>query len=174
MGTLPPGDYRLGATIAGLSSVPLVLPSAPDTETTRDAYLAMKAAREPDFNWYWALQLARVKDNPTKVAAYLQLADRSLEHGSLAETMRYFDGAIAAMDRLIEESAALYPAWAKQERAEWAPRAARIRRLQRELPEYFSHRSEWRITTDPATGNYVIRSRRDHRIIREIRVSNEH
>lgn len=168
-GTIAPGEYKLTASIAGLRSQPFVFARRTGREDdVRDTYLAAKAARTRDFPAYRALQLARVKENPTNAVAYLELADRALEQGTLAETMQYFDGAITAMERLIGQFTRSHPAWAKEQRAAWEPRAARIRALQRELPEYFAHRKDWRVATDPATGNYVIRSRRDDRLIREV------
>jgi len=166
---LAPGDYKLNVTIAGVPSQPFLFAVRSGREDdVRDIYLATKAARTSDFNSYRALQLQRVKINPTNAAAYLELADRSLEDGTLTETQQYLDAAMASMERLMQQYASSYPAWVKQQKAEWEPRAIRIRALQRELPEYFAHRREWRITTDAATGNYVIRSRRDDRVVREI------
>ena len=167
-GTLPPGDYELTVTVSGLTSPPFLFGVRTGREDdARDAYLAAKAARATDFQSYRALQLERVRHNPANAAAFLELAERSLEHGTLAETQRYYASAIEAMELLLEQQAAS-PAWVRQQRAEWLPRAQRIRALQRELPEYFSHRHEWRVDQDPASGNYVIRSRRDQRVIREV------
>lgn len=167
-GALPAGDYKLAVGVSGLTSPPFFFAVRTGREEdVRDVYLAGKAAKTADFATYRELQLERVRHNPANAAALLELAERSLEHGTLAETVRYYDSAIEAMDRLMKQHAA-YPAWVKQQRMEWEPRADRIRALQRALPEYFSHRQDWRIDTDPATGNYVIRSRRDNRVIREV------
>ncbi len=166
---LEPGDYRLVATIDGLASQPFLFAVRTGREPdVRDAYLATNAARTTDYATYRALQLERVKNNPTNAAAYLELADRAIEQGTLAETQQYLDGALGAMNRLLQQNEASHPEWVKQQKAAWEPRATRIRALQRALPDVFEHRSEWRVTTDPATGDYVIRSRRDDRLVRSL------
>lgn len=166
---LPPGDYGIGVRIGGIAShaFPFAVRTGEEAEV-RDAWLAREASRAEDFGRYRAMQSQRVERDPRNWVAWLELAHRSLEEGTLEETQRYYDRAARAMELLVTENEAAYPEWARRERAEAALRTARIQGLQEALPEYFAHRSEWRIAIDAATGNYVIRSRREGRLIRTI------
>lgn len=158
-GTLEPGDYVLSVSAAGLrSSFPLSVRTG-DEPDVRDAYLRFKAETARDFQEYRRLQLQRFRLDNKRLDALAQLIDRSLEDGTLAETREYFDQLLAAYARrrpsADSNTAAVIDAYVR------ATETARDA-----LPEYFSHRQEWKMVRDHSTGVYTVRSRQTNAVVR--------
>lgn len=168
-GALPPGDYSVAVSMSGLVSAlfPFAVRTGEEADV-RDAYLATLASRAGDFPTYRRLQLERAQRDPMKAAALLQLAERSTEEGTLQETLEYYTRAIAALRLPLEQYGPRYPEWAKREATEIAERTAQVRAIQRVLPEYFQHRNEWQLVYDTPGRRWVIRSRKERQILREI------
>lgn len=167
---LPPGDYTVQATIAGLESNRFPLAVRAGTESdVRDVYLREKAQRSRNWEEIKSLQLERVRLNPTKAGALLDLAHGALEFGTLAETRDYFERAAVTMEQNIANWAKRNPEDAKKQAPSVEYSVRQIRALQRVLPEYFANRAAWRVAIDSGTGRYVIRARRTNEVIREVR-----
>ena len=170
IGHLPPGDYKVQVSVRGIASgtFPLNVRTGSEPEV-RDIYLQEKAKKTRDWDEFKQLQLERLRLDPTKAGALLELAQRSLESGTLDETNGYLGRAATTMEQNMREWAKLNPTDA-QKQAPLAERSvAAVRALQRALPEYFAHRAEWHVTTDPTTGAYVIKTRDSDRVVRIIR-----
>jgi hypothetical protein len=168
LGRLAPGDYTVQVTIKGVSSLrfPVAVRTGSEPEV-RDVYLQEKARKSRDWGEFKALQLERVRLDPTKAAALLDLAQRSLEFGTLQETTDYFDRAAKTMDQNIREWAKVNPVDAKKQAPAVENTVKQIRALQRVLPDYFANRSAWRVTVD-ATGKYVVTTRDTNRVVRRV------
>jgi hypothetical protein len=134
----------------------------------RDVYLQEKARNSRDWAEFKALELERVRLDPTKAAALVELAQRSLEFGTLAETTDYFDRAANAMEQNIKEWAKVNPLDARKQAPAVEKTVTQMRALQRVLPEYFANRSQWRVSLDPATSHYVILARDNGRVLRAV------
>jgi len=170
IGHLPPGDYKVQVSVRGIASgtFPLNVRTGSEPEV-RDIYLQEKAKKTRDWDEFKQLQLERLRLDPTKAGALLELAQRSLESGTLDETNGYLGRAATTMEQNMREWAKLNPTDA-QKQAPLAERSvAAVRALQRALPEYFAHRAQWHVTTDPTTGAYVIKTRDSDRVVRIIR-----
>ena len=168
LGSLRPGDYNVKVSVGGLTApeYPLAIRSGEEPEV-RDVYLRKKASRTADWLQFKALQLERVRLDPTKADALLALANRSVEHGTLEETQRYFDRAVATMEQNVRAWVKSRPKDADQQQASLRADVRRIRALQRVLPEYFARRSEWRIMPG-VSGTYVITTRSGGRVVKRI------
>jgi hypothetical protein len=166
---LTPGDYTVQVTIKGLRSprFPLAVRTGREPEV-RDVYLQEKARKTTDWSQFKALQLERIRLDPTKAAALLELAQRSLEFGTLDETSDYFERAARAMEQNIKDWSKVNPADAKKQAPAVENTVKNIRSLQRALPEYFANRGRWRVTVDATTGRYVMTSRDTNRVVRHI------
>jgi hypothetical protein len=170
LGRLPAGDYSIRVHIEGLESPPFPLAVRTGLEAeVRDVYLQEKARKTTDWGAFKEMQLERLRLDPNKAAALIELAERALVSGSLEEATLYLGRAADAMEQNLARWAKLNPEDAKRQAPGVETAAARMRALRAMLPDYFAHRAEWSITTDPATGNYVIRSKRDGMTVREIR-----
>lgn len=169
LGRIAPGDYTVQVSIKGLSSArfPLAIRAGHEPET-RDVYLQEKARKTRDWAEYKALQLERVRLDPTRAAALLDLAQRSLEYGTLEETGDYFDRAAKTMEQNIREWARVNPADARKQAPAVETSVKNIRALHRTLPEYFANRNRWRVTIDPPTGRYMVVTRDAGRVVRRI------
>jgi hypothetical protein len=168
LGTLRPGDYQVKVSVGGLTApeYPLAIRSGEEPEV-RDVYLRKKASRTADWLQFKALQLERIRLDPTKADALLALAQRSIEHGTLEETQRYFDRAVGTMEHNIREFVKVRPKDADQQQASLKDEVRRIRALQRVLPEYFARRSEWRIIPG-VSGTYVVATRNGNKVVKRI------
>lgn len=169
VGRLAPGNYTIRVAIDGLEapSFPLAVRSGSEPEV-RDVYLQEKARKAHDWAEFKALELERVRLDPTKAAALIELAQRSLEFGTLTETTDYFDRATRAMEQNIKEWAKVNPSDAKKQAPAVENTVTQMRALQRVLPEYFANRAQWRVSLDPATSHYVIVARDSGRIVRRV------
>ncbi len=169
LGHFDSGDYSVQVTVDGVESprFPLAVRTGSEPEV-RDVYLQEKARKTRDWTTFKALELERVQLDPTKAAALLELAQRSLEFGTLEETSSYFDRAAATMQQNVRDWARMNPVDAKKQTPGVEKTVAQIRALQRVLPEYFAHREEWRVTIDSATGQYVITTRDTNQFIRRV------
>jgi hypothetical protein len=169
LGQLEPGDYTLQVEVHGLQSsrFPLAVRTGSELEV-RDVYLQKKARAARDWTEFKTLELERLQLDPTKAAALLELAQRSLEFGTLEETSGYFDRAATTMEQNILDWSKVNPADARKQAAAVETAVAQIRSLVRVLPDYFAHRREWRITVDGTTGQYLIVTRDAKEIIRRV------
>lgn len=169
LGVLPSGDYTVQVAMEGLESgrFPLAVRTGREPEV-RDVYLLEKARKSRDWSEFKSLQLERVRLDPTKAGALLELAHRSLEFGTLDETHAYFDRAATTMERNIAEWAKVNPADAKRQAHGVDDAVRQIRALQRVLPDYFAHRATWRVAIETGTGRYVIRTRRTNEVVRRV------
>lgn len=166
---LPPGDYTVGVAIEGLESAgfPIAVRTGAEPEV-RDVYLREKAAKSRNWTEFKAIQLERLRLDPSKAGALLDLAHRALELGTLAETRDYLERAAATMEQNMARWAKVNPADAKKETPRVEHSLRQIRALQRVLPEYFENRGSWRVAVDEATGAYVIRTRRTNEVVRRV------
>lgn len=168
LGALPPGDYSVQVGVRGLKSAPFPLAVRTGREPeVRDVYLQEKARAARTWEEFKAIELERIRLDPTRAAALLDLAQRSLESGTLEETNDYFDRAATTMERNLRAWAEKNPADARMQAPAVETSVRQIRALQRQLPEYFRHRAEWRVTTD-ATGKYLIVTRDSNRVVRRV------
>lgn len=168
-GRLAPGDYTIRVSINGLDAPPFPLAVRSGSEPeVRDVYLQEKARNSHDWGEFKALELERVRLDPTKAAALMELAQRSLEFGTLAETTDYFNRATNAMEHNVQEWANVNPLDAGKQAPAVRNTVTQMRALQRMLPEYFANRSQWRVSLDPATSRYVIVARDNSRVVRTI------
>ena len=169
LGTLSPGDYVVVAQLGGLVSkgFPIAIRTGNEPQV-RDVYLQEKARRASDWKSFKAIQLERIRLDPTKSPAVLDLAHRSLEFGTLEETSDYFERAATTIERNIAAWTQLNPADAELQRPQAIRMVKDIRSLQRVLPDYFAHRKEWSVMRDPGTGRYVIHERGTRKIVRVI------
>jgi hypothetical protein len=168
-GRLAPGNYTIRVAINGLDAPPFPFAVRSGSEPeVRDVYLQEKARNSRDWAEFKALELERVRLDPTKAAAFVELAQRSLEFGTLAETTDYFDRATKAMEQNIKEWAKVNPLDTKKQVPAVENTVTQMRALQRVLPEYFANRSQWRVSLDPATSHYVIIARDNGRVVRRI------
>jgi len=169
LGRLAPGDYLVQVGIEGLQSgqFPLAVRTGREPEV-RDVYLQEKARGAATWDAFKAIQLERLRLDPTKAAALLDLAERSLEAGTLEETKEYFDRAATTMEQNIRAWAEKNPADARKQAPAVEHSVRQIRALQRELPEYFNNRRQWRVTIEPTTGKYVIVARDSNRVVRQV------
>lgn len=169
LGRLSPGDYTVRVSIKGLQSprFPLAVRTGREPEV-RDVYLQEKARKTSDWSRFRALQLERVRLDPTKAAALLELAQRSLEFGTLDETNDYFERAAKTMEQNIKDWSKVNPADAKKQAPAVESSVRNIRALQRVLPEYFANRRAWRVSVDGTTGRYVVTTRDTNRIVRRV------
>ena len=169
LGHLPPGDYFVQVAVRGLESgrFPLAVRTGREPEV-RDVYLQEKARAARSWNEFKAIELERVRLDPTKAAALLDLAERSLEFGTLEETNEYFDRAARTMEENIRAWARKNPVDARKQAPAVERTIGQIRALQRELPEYFRNRREWRVTMDATTGSYLIVARGSNKVLRRV------
>jgi hypothetical protein len=170
LGALSPGDYTVQVSVKGLKSLrfPLAIRTGREPEV-RDVYLQEKARKTTDWSQFKALQLERISLDPTKAAALLELAQRSLEFGTLNETNDYFDRAAKTMEQNLEQWAKVNPTDAKVQAPAVQNSVKNIRALQRLLPEYFANRSSWRVSVDATTGQYIVRTRDTNRVVRQVK-----
>ena len=134
----------------------------------RDVYLQEKARKTRDWPEFRALELERVRLDPTKAAALFELAQRSLEFGTLEETTDYLDRAATGMEQNLKDWARVNPSDAKIQSAAIKNTVRQMRALQRVLPDYFAHHAQWRITVDGTTGQYLIIARDTNHVIRRV------
>ncbi|MGH9456655.1 MAG: hypothetical protein ACRD2J_03335 [Thermoanaerobaculia bacterium] len=169
LGALPPGDYTVRVAVEGLESAAFPLAVRAGTEPeVRDVYLQKRARKATAWSEFERLQLERLRLDPTKAAALVELAERALVDGSLEEATLYFSRAADVMEANLERWAQVNPEDAKRQEPGVRRQVTQMRRLRDVLPEYFAHRPEWAIAIDPQTGGYVIRSRPSGNVIREI------
>lgn len=166
---LVPGDYTIDVRIRGLISprFPLAVRAGDEAEI-RDIYLQGKARKTTDWSQFKALQLERLRLDPSKAAALLELAHRSLEFGTLEETTDYYGRAAITMEQNLREWSKRNPSDARLQAPAVQTSVKQIRSVLRVLPEYFSHRGTWRLTLDSKTGHYVITARDTNRLVRRI------
>ena len=169
LGRLPPGDYLVRVGMSGLQSgvFPLAVRTGREPEV-RDVYLQEKARTARTWEEFKAIELERIRLDPTRAAALLDLAQRSLDSGGLEETNEYFDRAAKTMQHNLRAWAEKNPADAKTQAPAVEHSVQQIRALQRELPEYFRNRGKWRVTIDATTGNYVIVARGTNNVVRRV------
>jgi len=169
IGRLPPGDYSVRLSVHGLESprFPLSVRTGQEPEV-RDVYLQEQARKANEWTEFRAIELERVRLDPTKAAALVDLAHRSLESGTLEETTAYFERASKIMEQNLSDWAKVNPADAKKQAPSVQTMVTQIRALQHVLPDYFAHRKEWRVSIDPATGRYVIASRDTSKVVRAV------
>jgi len=165
---LAPGTYTLHVTIDGLHATagPFVVASGHEP-AYRDAYLEKQAAQAHSYLEFRQLQLERVRLDSTKAGALLALAARSLDEGTLDETMDYYNRAVAAMQQNVAVYARVAPQWAHEQEQQLAVDVRHIRALQQMLPAYFAQRATLQVITDPSTGRYRLVERRTGRVVRE-------
>ena len=170
LGPLPPGNYSIGADVEGVEAAafPLAVRTGSEPEV-RDVYLQEKARQARNWSQFKSLELERIRLDPTKAAALLDLAHRSLDFGTLEETNAYFDRAARTMQQNVEAWAKLNSADAAKQRPQVDKTVKEIRALQNVLPEYFENRTNWRVTLDAGSGQYVITTRDTNRVVRVVR-----
>ncbi len=169
LGPLPPGDFSVTVRVEGLESAPFPVGVRSGTEPeVREFYFAQKARMTSEWSEYKELQLERLRLDPTKAAALMELAERALVSGTEEEAAAYLERAADSMERNLAAWARVNPEDARQQAPSVAHRVAQMRALRAELADLFAHRDVWVIATDPVTGNYVIRSKRDGKMIREV------
>jgi hypothetical protein len=166
---LAPGDYTVLVKVDGIESprFPLAVRTGQEREV-RDVYLQEKAHKTRAWAEFKAIEIERVRLDPTKAAALFELAQRSLEFGTLEETTDYVDRAAKMMEQNLKDWARVNPSDAKKQSASVESTVTQLRALQRVLPDYFAHRAQWRITVDGATGQYVITARDTNHVLRRI------
>lgn len=166
--SLGSGTYTLQARVAGLegASGPFVVATGEEPEY-RDAYLDRQASGAQSYAEFRRLQLERLRLDPTKAGALLALAARSLEDGTLEETMDYYNRAVATMEHNVADYARVAPQRAADEQRQLKVDVGHIRALQEMLPSYFAQRTVLRVATDPLTGRYRLVERRTGRVVRE-------
>jgi hypothetical protein len=169
LGRLSPGDYIVQVAVGDLKSgqFPLAVRTGREPEV-RDVYLQEKARETRTWNEFKAIELERLRLDPTKAAALLDLAERSLEFGTLEETKEYFERAATTMEQNIRSWAEKNPADARKQAPAVDHTVRQIRALQRELPEYFRNRQQWRVAIDGTTGKYQIVARDSNRVVRPV------
>jgi hypothetical protein len=135
-GRLAPGNYTIHVAIDGLDapSFSVAVRSGEEPEV-RDVYLQQRARKANDWAKFKAIELERVRLDPNKAAALMDLAQRSLEFGTLEETTGYFDRAAKTLEQNIERWARVNPSDAKLQRPGVEATVAQMRALQRVLPE---------------------------------------
>ena len=169
MSGLAPGDYTVQVRVDGVESprFPLAVRTGQEREV-RDVYLQEKARKARAWAEFKSIETERVRLDPTKAAALFELAQRSLEFGTLEETTDYVDRAAKMMEQNLKDWARVNPSDAKKQSAGVENTVTQLRALQRVLPDYFAHRAQWRITIDGTTGQYVITARDTNHVLRRI------
>jgi len=162
-GTIPPGDYVLEGSVAGLKArFSFVVRTGSETEF-RDDYLRLKAKRARDYDTFRRLQLERLERDPARLDALYDLIDRALVSGTLTETSSYFERAITAAERGRTVTSDL----ALKRKIDDGVR--QLRAVQRMLPEFYHKRGAWVITRDVNDGHYSLRDRGSGAVIRDFR-----
>jgi hypothetical protein len=165
-GAIPAGDYRLTAAVGGLtSSFEFSARSGVEAEV-RDEYLRDKASKTRDYAEFRRIELDRYEYDPARIDALLDLIDRSVQEGTLAEARADFDRAIAAYD-------ARRDSFEPKVAAKVAAYVRDLRVARDALPEYFQHKTEWSISRDPYTSVYSIRSRATSQVLRVLRAASD-
>jgi hypothetical protein len=167
------GDYEIEVSFAGLvGRDAFALRNGSETAAIRDRYLERRAERTADYATFKRIQLERLDLFPKRADILLALAKRSLEAGTLEETVGYYDRAIAVMEANGAEYAKGAPPAAAAEVQQRLRNAAQnIRALQAELPAYFARRSELSLVEESVAGEmrFVLKERRSGKVVRVIR-----
>jgi hypothetical protein len=128
----------------------------------RDTYLEIKASKAKTFDEYRAITLSRLELAPDRLSLVWDLLDRSLVYGSLNESRSYLSRAREIVLRLGGAPGA--------KKVETDKSLDFLAELDATVVSYYQHRGEWTLTRDPREFRYSVRSKKDGRVIKEVRV----
>jgi hypothetical protein len=172
IGKLPPGNYVLRIRGEGLEgSDAFAIRKGDETPFIKARYLELRADRTKSFHEFKAIQLQRAELEPSRADIWLNLATRSLDHGTQKETDAYYTRAIEIMRR----NAAKLPTRSRKEANEIRQRVdltfAHLHALQAALPYYFANRRRLCVVEEPVDGamHYILKDRRTGDVDRVIR-----
>lgn len=153
------GTYTLSGAIEGIGSTYRFDVRTGRESAWHDTYLHSKAKQAKAYAEYRQLTLERLRSNPDRLDVVMDLIDRSLEYGTLEETRSYVGRARA----IVEERSRKGSSFGDSRQS-----LAYLRDFERQLPEYFGHRGEWKMVRDTDTGKHVIRSRGTRKVVKEV------